>query len=231
MVGYVGYGDLTSYEELEELRGLLKLCENVKLKAGEDMICWSLDTTGSFTVKGLKRCILENSLSDPGEVFKWNRLVPKKVNFVSWRASLSRLPTFDALKKRNIPVLSDSCPICGEIEESVEHVFVSCGLAQIMWSIIAQWCNLPSLLILSFRDVMDLHNFSSLPMEKAKILHAICLTAIWCLWKKRNELVHSGIPIKLSTLLEEIKVLGYLWIKNRAKKYGLTWEDWCKFRV
>ncbi|XP_076949711.1 uncharacterized protein LOC143622462 [Bidens hawaiensis] len=132
--------------------------------------------------------VILNSYVAPDYNFEWNRLVPKKVSFVAWRALLGRLPTFDALVRRNIAVASNMCPFCGEVEETVEHVFISCGLAQSMWSVLAQWCK--------------------------------------CLWKKRNAMVHRGTPTQISSLVEEIKVLGFLWIEHWGRNKGLTWEDW-----
>ncbi|XP_076957252.1 uncharacterized protein LOC143632679 [Bidens hawaiensis] len=111
---------------------------------------------------------------------------------------MGRLLTFDALGKRNIPVASNECSFCGEVEETVEHVLVSCGLAQSMWSVLAQWCKMPSIFLFSFHDVLELHKFSMFEKEKAILLHAVCLIAVWCLWKRRNALVHRGIPTQVS---------------------------------
>ncbi|XP_076953170.1 uncharacterized protein LOC143627172 [Bidens hawaiensis] len=221
----------TNMAEVEEFRGLLMVCQGLCLVHGNDQVVWSLDSSGVFSVQSLKAHIVENSFAIPEFVFVWNNLVPKKVGFVAWRAVLGRLPTFDALAKRNIPVSSVLCPICGEVDESVEHVFVSCGLAQTVWSLIAQWCNMPDFFIFSIRDLVDLHRFIPVPKDKAKVFQAICLVTVWCLWKKRNALVHNGSPIQVTTLLEEIKVMGFLWFKNRSHRFGLSWEDWCGFRV
>ncbi|XP_076957043.1 uncharacterized protein LOC143632395 [Bidens hawaiensis] len=123
------------------------------------------------------------------------------------------------------------CTFCGEVEEIVEHVMVSCGLAQYMWSVLAQWCKMPTPFLFSFRDVLELHKFSRFEKEKADVLHAVCPIAAWCLWKKRNALVYKGIPTYVAGLVEEIKVLSFLWIKHRGRKRGLTWDDRRGFNV
>ncbi|XP_076945878.1 uncharacterized protein LOC143617109 [Bidens hawaiensis] len=138
---------------------------------------------------------------------------------------LGRLPNFKALEKRNIPVASNMCPFCGEVKETVEHVMVSCGLAQYTWSVLAQWCKMPTPFLFSFRDVLELHKFSRFEKEKADVIHAVCLIVAWCLWKKRNALVCKGIPTQVAGLVEEIKVLSFLWIKHRGRK------NWRRFNV
>ncbi|XP_076961008.1 uncharacterized protein LOC143637516 [Bidens hawaiensis] len=203
----------------------------VCLMPGKDSVSWLYDSSGAFSVASVKGKMLRNSSSNSEHVFVWNKLVPKKVGFVTWRAVLGRLPTLDALVRRKLPVSSTLCPICGEVEESIEHVFVSCGIAQTMWSVISLWCKLPAIFLFSFQDVVNPHKFSAFPKEKAKVFQAVCLIATWCLWKRRNALVHSGTLIHVTSLVEEIKIMGFLWIKNRGKKGDLSWEDWCSFRL
>ncbi|XP_076917919.1 protein FAR1-RELATED SEQUENCE 5-like [Bidens hawaiensis] len=137
------YRDPSGPVEVAELRSLLQLCQRLVLVPGDDKVVWGLESSGVFSVRSLRSHLVKNSYSQPEYVFDWNNLIPKKVGFVAWRAVLGRLPTFDALAKRNIPVRSTLCPICGEAEETVEHVFVSCGMAQTMWTLVAQWCKMP----------------------------------------------------------------------------------------
>ncbi|XP_076899082.1 uncharacterized protein LOC143552848 [Bidens hawaiensis] len=197
----------------------------------DDRVVWLGDKVGGFSVRDIKLKIVANVYTEPEFVFDWNRLVPRKVSFVAWRAVLDRLPTFVALAKRNIPVRSNLCPVCDELEASVEHIFISCGLAQSLWCVISQWCKMPDFFLFSFRDLLEVHKYLRLSSIKANILQAVCLIATWCLWKKRNDLVHSGVPIQLPGLVQEIKVLGFLWVKNRGKMTSLTWENWCRFKV
>ncbi|XP_076916444.1 uncharacterized protein LOC143576173 [Bidens hawaiensis] len=131
----------------------------------------------------------------PVSVFKWNNWIPIKVGFVTWRAVLNRLPTFQALARRSIPVSSTECPICGREEESVDHILFLCEEAQAVWCLISQWCKIPPLYAFSVQDLVELHRYMSAPKNKAKAFHAICLITIWCLWKKRNDLVHNGATV------------------------------------
>lgn len=58
-----------------------------------------------------------------------------------------------------------------------------------------------------------------------KVTHAILLTTLWGILKARNDLVfkkfHSS-PIKV---LEDLKALAFLWVKNRGFGSHLNWES------
>ncbi|XP_076893785.1 uncharacterized protein LOC143545875 [Bidens hawaiensis] len=192
---------------------------------------WCGDVVEKFSVRSFKRLLNVSSLVIPEHVFVWNKWVPLKVGFIAWRAVLNRLPTFVELAKKNVSVGSLLCPVCEAEVESVDHLFISCGLAQTVWSFISQWCKVPLIYAFSVRDLVELYKYSSFPKDKAKVFHAVCLVSVWCIWKKRNALVHNGTPVRVTDLVEEIKAMSFLWIKNRSKKSGLLWEDWCKFRI
>ncbi|XP_076945168.1 uncharacterized protein LOC143616123 [Bidens hawaiensis] len=165
------------------------------MRPWDDKVFWLGDEAGGFSVRDIKVKIAANAYIEPEFVFDWNHLVPMKVSFVGWWVVLDRLPTLVALAKKNIPVCSNLCPICGEFEESVEHIFISCGLAQSLWCVISQWCKMPEFFLFNFWDLLEVHKDSRLSSSKANILQVVYLIATWCLCKKRNDLVQSRVPI------------------------------------
>ncbi|XP_076916199.1 uncharacterized protein LOC143575815 [Bidens hawaiensis] len=135
------------------------------------------------------------------------------------------------LAKRNVIVGSLYCPTCGESEETTEHVFVSCGLAQAVWQAVSIWCKVPHIFAFGIRDIFELYKFINVSKRKVKMFHAVCLVSVWCLWKARNDIVFNGMAVTAETVVGDIKALGYLWIKNRSGGSSLSWEDWCRFKV
>ncbi|XP_076949835.1 uncharacterized protein LOC143622630 [Bidens hawaiensis] len=138
------------------------------------------------------------------------QLGAKKVNVAAWHAELERLPNFVSLAARNLAVSLIFCPFCGEAEETTEHLFVSCRLAQALWQVITQWCKLFVFFAFMFRDIVEMHKFPVFPKKKAKALHVVVLVTVWRLWKTRNALVHEGSPVQSDRLVDDIQVLGYL---------------------
>ncbi|XP_076939473.1 uncharacterized protein LOC143608265 [Bidens hawaiensis] len=190
--------------KIEEIRELLLECQQVRLSHGNDRWCWILDESNEFSVKGVKEKMLMDTGSVAGYNFKWNKWVPLKVEVLPWRAEMERIPSLVSLAKRNVEVSSVLYPMCGETEESAEHFF---------------------------RDLLEMFKFTRFPKRKAKAFHAVCLTTIWCLWEARNEAVFNGNIAQLNNVVGGIKVLGFLWVRNRSKLDAITWENWRSFNL
>ncbi|XP_022014307.1 uncharacterized protein LOC110913795 [Helianthus annuus] len=165
------------------------------------------------------------------EKYEWNRWVPRKVNIFGWRMNLDRLPTRSALSKRNITLASLSCPLCGERDETVEHIFGSCYISSVIWHMVSRWLSIPPIYAFSISDLLRIHEHINWPKPMKKMVHAIILTTCWSLWKLRNDVVFSGIRVDISRLWADIKATSFLWIKNRAKMHTLDWSNWCNFNI
>ncbi|KAJ0899134.1 putative reverse transcriptase zinc-binding domain-containing protein [Helianthus annuus] len=155
----------------------------------------------------------------------------KKVAIVAWRAEMERLPTKCALIHRNITVQNNLCALYGDYAETCEHIFVSCQLSQSVWQNIADWLKIPPIFAFAITDLLDLHGVSANARKKKKALHAVILVTFWCLWKMRNEAVFKQASPNTTKIMDEIKTMAYLWVKNRSKMVELTWEKWCRFEI
>ncbi|MFS8032492.1 hypothetical protein Hanom_Chr17g01558421 [Helianthus anomalus] len=67
--------------------------------------------------------------------------------------------------------------------------------------------------------------------KKAKVIHAIILITMWCLWKARNELIFNQTHTSLPQIIEEVKGLGFLWVRSGAKGLTINWEKWSSLDV
>ncbi|XP_022003010.1 uncharacterized protein LOC110900427 [Helianthus annuus] len=161
----------------------------------------------------------------------WNNWIPKKVGMVAWRAEKDRLPTREALARRGIDITDASCVLCGEYVESSEHLFVACHFIQTVWQNITSWCKTLPIIAFVIRDIFGLHNFSPGSRKRKKTLQAISHIAIWSIRKTRNEVMFNNAQPNVIKVLEEVKSLGFLWVKNRSRELDLSWEDWCRFSV
>ncbi|XP_022031149.1 uncharacterized protein LOC110932099 [Helianthus annuus] len=163
--------------------------------------------------------------------WKYEGSGPKKVGIVAWRVEMERLPTKCALAALSIPVQSRSCVLCGNYDETSEHIFVSCQFAQMIWQNIAGWCMIPPIIAFDIKDLLTLHEISSGSSRKKKALCVVMLVTFWSIWKTRNEVVFEQTVPNTTKILDEIKAMTYLWVKNRSKMATLTWEDRSRFNV
>ncbi|KAL8188889.1 hypothetical protein R6Q57_029409 [Mikania cordata] len=111
---------------------------------------------------------------------------------------------------------SDLCVLCGEHEESVLHLFSACFMAFMVWQGISSWCRLPPIYVLSVVDLLELQYICHWNGRKKKAFNAIILTAMWCIWKVRNDAVYNGRQRSYVGLFKEVQSLSFFWMKNRA---------------
>ncbi|KAJ0520325.1 putative RNA-directed DNA polymerase [Helianthus annuus] len=218
-----------SQQEIQELNDIRALLCSVSLLPGKDQWIWGLDTTEIFSVKSIKLKIIEGNNNGSRSMFSWNNWVPKKVCIVAWRACQDRLPTVAALRRRNITTQNPMCRLCGDFEESMEHMFVSCQFSQLVWQVISQWCHVTPIYAFEFRDLLLLYQTMGGSKKQRKAFYAVVLTALWSLWRSRNNAVFNNKSPQVAGVIEETKSLSFLWVKNRSKSRTLSWEAWRKF--
>ncbi|KAL5555122.1 hypothetical protein UlMin_037358 [Ulmus minor] len=116
----------------------------------------------------------------------WNLKLPPKIKFFLWRSCLNALPTKDNLVKRGIKILQ-SCPKCGEVQESVLHVFFECIYARSLWED-------------SIFHTQVLSAQSSSYIDRVSLIHAknatedfeLFYVILWAIWNDMNNLAHNG---------------------------------------
>ncbi|XP_076907600.1 uncharacterized protein LOC143564109 [Bidens hawaiensis] len=215
--------------EVEELRDLLLVCQQVILEEGLDQSVWGSEGGCDFSVRSMKDGLDEIKSTAENYVMEWNNWAPKKIGIHAWRVEMGRIPVLLELVKRGISVTTTVCPVYEDDLESAEHLVVSCNFAQSLWSVISSWCKVPSIYAFSVKDLLELHRYTRFPEKKAKAFNVVCLTTIWCIWSARNTLVFEGKPVNLNNVVGEIKALSFLWVKNRRRNTRLTWEKWRAF--
>ncbi|KAK1436346.1 hypothetical protein QVD17_02125 [Tagetes erecta] len=220
--------DLSTNDEIQQLQTCQSIISNIHITNAEDSWTWTKDSGGKFTVSSMRN-LLRGSNRDNNLAFQWNSWVPLKVNIFAWRAEKDRIATRLALSYRGIPLDSTRCPHCGDYDESANHLLVSCYIAHLVWQHISSWCKIPPLFAFTTKDILEAHKHINVSSKKKKIIQAIILTACWSLWKTRNERIFEDKEVILSNLLQDIRSLGFIWIKNRSSLKSVMWKDWCSF--
>ncbi|XP_022024771.1 uncharacterized protein LOC110925113 [Helianthus annuus] len=142
---------------------------------------------------------------------------------------MDRIATVDALSRRNIDVGSSLCGLCGDGEESVDHLFTSCSVASMLWTYIINWCKCHNMVIFSFRDLIEIHNHTGLDGKKKEALKGIIRIGCWVIWRARNESRFKNSEVNLNYIFGEVRKIGFLWYSTRNKGVSTSWVDWCKF--
>ncbi|KAJ0534015.1 putative reverse transcriptase zinc-binding domain-containing protein [Helianthus annuus] len=215
--------------ELAEWSRLCCLLRSTFLSDHKDRWTWLGSGVEGFSVKAVKHLLDLNKDFSSRFVWEWCSWIPKKCNLFAWRAEQDRIPTREALIRRNIFVEDSACPLCNTGVETVDHLFTSCGVATVIWQKIQTWCKTSSLFVFSFRDVLEIHNWVGLEGKKKEVFHGIAILVCWRIWKARNELIFEGKPCVIDEVFSDIRSLGYVWYCNRSKGSRLSWKDWCSY--
>nr|XP_043636129.1 uncharacterized protein LOC122607256 [Erigeron canadensis] len=193
---------LQSTEEMTEWQELGTLLNGLKLTESIDRWIWQGKNDSQFTVKAVKDFILSSRDYSNRYVLRWSKWIPLKVNIFMWRVGMNRIPTLEALKDRNCVFGDGLCVLCGEYEESVDHLFCGCELANLIWTFISSWCKASPFFVFSIKDLIEIHENVGLGKKEQKVVKGIVMVACWCIWKARNERRFSNAQIKVEKVIQ-----------------------------
>ncbi|GKA46942.1 RNA-directed DNA polymerase, eukaryota, reverse transcriptase zinc-binding domain protein [Tanacetum coccineum] len=111
-------------------------------------------------------------------------------------ASLNRLATRVNLLHRGIHILSVVCPLCGLVNEDVNHALLTCSRVLPILRKVWSWWSLAlsvSLPSFSISNVACGNLIVSGDSAIAKILHGIFQIGIWILWNWRNRVMNAPL--------------------------------------
>lgn len=131
--------------------------------------------------------------------------------------------------RRNVHILSMVCRVCGMEEETLEHSFSSCEVAARVWDFISHWCRIDRFFFFSVRDLPIIAQQLRGDAGWKQTVHLIIATSIWCIWRNRNDAVFNSIRRFADSVIDEVRLLSFIWIKNRSRYKTLSWENWCEF--
>ncbi|XVF79317.1 hypothetical protein PTKIN_Ptkin14bG0211600 [Pterospermum kingtungense] len=146
----------------------------------------------------------------------WNGYLPPKVEIFCWQlihgksAVKANLMTRNILQNNNI-----LCPLCGEADETVSHLFFSCSFS---WKVWYFWCGVWEVQWVSHCDpwFFFVQWNSLLPNRALDKMWGMLFGAVaWSIWLCRNEVVFKGKNWELDHILDLIKLRLSMWMKAR----------------
>ncbi|XP_022008003.1 uncharacterized protein LOC110907313 [Helianthus annuus] len=161
---------------------------------------------------------------EPSNAAQWVKWIPAKCNLFFWRAGLNRLPTIEALRRRNINVEAAGCVLCDGPVESIDDIVAECLFTNGVWSGIASWCNIPPIFLFSVLDIHAIADSSGFSQPKKDILRGILVITLWHIWNARNDIVFKKRKVSITQLIADVKALSFLWFNSRCKGNDVKWE-------
>ncbi|KAE8712121.1 hypothetical protein F3Y22_tig00110264pilonHSYRG00352 [Hibiscus syriacus] len=157
----------------------------------------------------------------------WQGIAPYKVEAFAWRVLLRRVPVRSELVKRGVMTVSESCcPLCNECEESVTHLFFSCGIVWKVWGGFLEVWEVSSVLPNDPKDFFMAWKELLPAVYKCRIVWGIIPQAvIWSVWLHRNDLVFNGKKPDVRQIKFAAKVRVVCWLEAKFKGAPFTKED------
>ncbi|KAJ0884636.1 putative reverse transcriptase zinc-binding domain-containing protein [Helianthus annuus] len=111
---------------------------------------------------------------------------------------MGRIPTVDALLKRNCYNGEDMCVLCEERPETADHLFCSCYVAAVLWNRVSLWFKISPIYAFLVKDLLEIYKYAGLKKHEEDIMHGIIMVGCWILWKRRNDIRFSGISVDIA---------------------------------
>ena len=122
---------------------------------------------------------------------------------------------------------SPACSFCGEMNESLEHFFISCRYTKDFWAEVIKWCNNQGVKIkhLSEKDIM----FGILRCEDELLINHILIIAKQYLYSCRQNKSLPSIKV-LNLKIKTIHQLETMIAKsnNKLKAHNMKWDKYKK---
>lgn len=154
----------------------------------------------------------------------WNKLNIPTHGFIMWLTCHKKLLTRDRLKQWNIRVDDDRCLLCGEVTESIAHLFFRFEYSHNLCNLLVAWLQVHAIPVLDWEHWLV--HLACRGGIKSKIMIAAVSAAVYLLWKERNTRLHGAARQEVNLLMFQLKralslrVLGTVPLNQKEQAEG-----------
>ncbi|KAK0575735.1 hypothetical protein LWI29_006099 [Acer saccharum] len=196
------------------------LLESVSLKRCiSDSVAWNFCPNGLFSVSSFKRCIEEyRDGEDVESVSVWKGFSPPKVELFLWQLLRGRVMVREVLGSFGVAVLGNSCcPLCGGMEESVDHLFLLCAWSWGLWKACMRWWNVQSCVSKNIKEWFGGWNGLCPKSSLKRVWETLLNAVVWTTWEARNQVVFQGKSADFIAFLDLVRFRVAWWFKFHGK--------------
>ncbi|XP_028215132.1 uncharacterized protein LOC114397238 [Glycine soja] len=195
----------------------------------KDSMVWLAEPHGHYTTKSAYKFYTKPSTTNSdGKIYSiiWKLKIPPRVAVFCWRLLKNRLPTKDNLLRRNITIQDQKCPLCGNAQEDVGHLFFNCNLTKGLWWESMRWIRvvgpLPSHPKCHFTQLCE--GFGNPVYQDIRGGWWSALTS--SIWHHRNNLIFQGRPFDPYKVMDHAIYLVWSWFKAKDKDFNISLNHW-----
>lgn len=189
---------------------------DVNLSDQPDRTIWRWTPDGKYSSKSAYSMLHTGSTVLQGHELIWKTWAPLRVKIFLWLAFQRRHWTGDRRRRHGLDA-RDTCFLCDQEEESIDHILATCSFTRELWHLILQAIGrqLPvghPTTAAWWRRLRRSENG-----EQRKGLDTLFALVSWQVWKERNARLFREESATHSELLETIKAEADRWIAAGAK--------------
>jgi len=194
----------------------------------EDIRVWGFDDSGLFPVNFAYECIAHPVRRSQNDVFSylWKIKTFPNVITTTWRILIGRIPTRESLSRRRVIMNTILCAMCELQEETCQHTFIECDVAQRVWVLCLRWIG-----IVSVQHNAILAHFESFYLPQLSSRQNLLWKGVWativaCIWEQRNSVVFSQGKIDVEEIIQKVQLKSWQWLKHRDPSFSYSLSDW-----
>ena len=149
-----------------------------------------------------------------------------------WIANLNRLPTRARIAGWGLQI-NTACCLCSALEETRDHLLLSCAYSMEVWRLSIGRLNPPNSLFRTWAELLSwIRGTSFAAPSLLRKLAAQCI--IYHLWKQRNNVLHNHTVLPPTTIFRIVdKEMRNTITARRERKHFLKlivkWMQWTTF--
>jgi len=199
---------------------LWHILAEISLNDEPDCFRWKWTASGTYTASSAYMAMFIGTVRTPAIHWVWKSWAPLRVKFFAWLALKQRLWTADRRRRHNLDA-HDTCWLCDQEAETVDHMLISCSFAKVIWWNILSWMDCAC----SFQGQPLIHTAWEYlrglqTRERKHGFDSLFMCIIWVIWKERNNRLFEETSCTTAELQDKIKLDVKLWILAGARRLG-----------
>lgn len=203
---------------IAEFLALWEMLEDIHLhEEREDRIVWRFTSDGQYTARSAYNAQFEDLTRCAPAELTWTAKAPPKCRFFCWLMLRNRIWTPARLQLRQWPN-HYFCQLCFRSLETTCHLFMECPVSRTLWTQIAVWATIPSLLPDEWVTADTLKDWflnmvTAAPRASRQAAISLYMLVCWEIWCERNRRIfrsqYKTVPHVLSLILDEAALWAY----------------------
>ena len=201
-----------SLQLLVELDHLCDRLQQVQLQQRPDTFQWNLTADREYSAASAYGAMFFGSTPILGAKIIWKTAAPPKVRFFFWLAIHGRCWTADRRFRHGLQQ-SNTCIICDQAPETLDHLLRGCCFARQAWHI---WVTRLHLCVRAPTEEGPafewwLSSRKLIPKALRQGFDSFFMLLGWLLWKERNARTFDGVAMNVVQLTDVVEAVASQW--------------------